>query len=180
MVGKQAESAEITSFYLAPSDGGAVPEYRPGQYVSVRIYVPELGLMQPRQYSLSDAPGQDRLRISVKREPAGAQTPAGRVSNALHDRLEEGGVLDVAPPQGDFHLKENSDAPVVLLSGGVGLTPMVSIDPYAGAVAALSCFAIAGQRAGALAEGPGSFAWRFLDALAALDADSLARESPLR
>ncbi|KAG0941760.1 hypothetical protein G6F31_014971 [Rhizopus arrhizus] len=83
--------------------------------------------MQPRQYSLSDAPGQDRLRISVKREPAGAQTPAGRVSNALHDRLEEGGVLDVAPPQGDFHLKADSDAPVVLLSGGVGLTPMVSI-----------------------------------------------------
>jgi nitric oxide dioxygenase len=127
VVGKQPESAEITSFYLAPSDAGAVPAYRPGQYVSVRVYVPELGLMQPRQYSLSDAPGQDRLRISVKREAAGADTPAGRVSNALHDRLEEGGVLDVAPPQGDFHLKDDSDAPVVLVSGGVGLTPMVSM-----------------------------------------------------
>lgn len=53
-------------------------------------------------------------------------------------------------------------------------------DPYIAAVAALSCFGIAGQRAGALAEGPGSFAWRFLDALAALEADSLVRESPLR
>ena len=127
VVGKQPESAEITSFYLAPADGGAVPAYRPGQYVSVRVYVPELGLMQPRQYSLSDAPGQDRLRISVKREAGGAHGPAGRVSNALHDRLEEGGVLDVAPPQGDFHLREDGDAPVVLLSGGVGLTPMVSI-----------------------------------------------------
>ncbi len=127
VVGKQPESVDITSFYLAPADGGAVPAYRPGQYVSVRIYVPELGLMQPRQYSLSDAPGQDRLRISVKREAAGAQTPAGRVSNALHDRLQEGGVLDVAPPQGDFHLRESSVAPVVLLSGGVGLTPMVSM-----------------------------------------------------
>jgi len=93
VVGKQPESADITSFYLAPADGGTVPDYRPGQYVSVRIFVPELGLMQPRQYSLSDAPGQDRLRISVKREPAGAETPAGRVSNALHDRLQEGGVL---------------------------------------------------------------------------------------
>ena len=71
--------------------------------------------------------GQDRLRISVKREAGGAHGPAGRVSNALHDRLEEGGVLDVAPPQGDFHLREDGDAPVVLLSGGVGLTPMVSI-----------------------------------------------------
>ena len=127
VVGKQPESAEITSFYLAPADGGTVPAYRPGQYVSVRVYVPELGLMQPRQYSLSDAPGQDRLRISVKREAGGAHGPAGRVSNALHDRLEEGGVLDVAPPQGDFHLREDGDAPVVLLSGGVGLTPMVSI-----------------------------------------------------
>ncbi|WP_258130625.1 NO-inducible flavohemoprotein [Achromobacter anxifer] len=127
VVGKQRESAEITSFYLAPADGGAVPAYRPGQYVSVRVFVPELGLMQPRQYSLSDAPGQDRLRISVKREAGGADTPAGRVSNALHDRLEEGGVIDVAPPQGDFHLREEGNAPVVLLSGGVGLTPMVSI-----------------------------------------------------
>jgi nitric oxide dioxygenase len=127
VVGKQRESAEITSFYLAPADGGTVPAYRPGQYVSVRLYVPELGLMQPRQYSLSDAPGQDRLRISVKREAGSAQTPAGRVSNALHDRLEEGSVLDVAPPQGDFHLREEGKAPVVLLSGGVGLTPMVSI-----------------------------------------------------
>lgn len=127
VVGKQRESAEITSFYLAPADGGAVPAYQPGQYVSVRLYVPELGLMQPRQYSLSDAPGQDRLRISVKREAGSGQTPAGRVSNALHDRLEEGGVLDVAPPQGDFHLREEGKAPVVLLSGGVGLTPMVSI-----------------------------------------------------
>ncbi|MBB1626981.1 NO-inducible flavohemoprotein [Achromobacter sp. UMC71] len=127
VVGKQPESAGITSFYLAPADGGAVPAYRPGQYVSVRIYVPELGLMQPRQYSLSDAPGQDRLRISIKREAAGVDTPAGRVSNALHDRLREGDVLDVAPPQGDFHLREDNAAPVVLLSGGVGLTPMVAI-----------------------------------------------------
>ncbi|ADP17243.1 hydroxyethylthiazole kinase [Achromobacter xylosoxidans A8] len=53
-------------------------------------------------------------------------------------------------------------------------------DPYSAAVAALSCFAIAGQRAGELAQGPGSFAWRFLDALAALEADDLGRESPLR
>lgn len=127
VVGKQRESTEITSFYLAPADGGGVPAYRPGQYVSVRVFVPELGLMQPRQYSLSDAPGQDRLRISVKREAGGVDTPAGRVSNGLHDRLEEGGVLDVAPPQGDFHLREEGNAPVVLLSGGVGLTPMVSI-----------------------------------------------------
>jgi len=124
---KVPESAEITSFYLVPADGGSVPDYLPGQYISLRVYVPELGLMQPRQYSLSDAPGQGRLRISVKREGGAAGTPAGSVSNLLHTRVQEGDVLDLAPPQGDFTLDAQRAAPVVLLSGGVGLTPMVSM-----------------------------------------------------
>ncbi|MBO1113005.1 NO-inducible flavohemoprotein [Bordetella petrii] len=124
---KVPESAEITSFYLVPADGGSVPDYLPGQYISLRVYVPELGLMQPRQYSLSDAPGQGRLRISVKREGGKAGAPAGSVSNLLHARVQEGDVLDLAPPQGDFTLDARRAAPVVLLSGGVGLTPMVSM-----------------------------------------------------
>lgn len=124
---KVPESAEITSFYLAPADGGPVPGYLPGQYISLRVYVPELGLMQPRQYSLSDAPGQGRLRISVKREGGLGGAPAGSVSNVLHNRINEGDVLDLAPPQGDFTLDDQRAAPVVLLSGGVGLTPMVSM-----------------------------------------------------
>lgn len=124
---KVLESAEITSFYLVPTDGGEVPAYQPGQYVSVRIYVPELDLMQPRQYTVSDRPGQGRLRISVKRERGGAETPAGQVSNMLHDNYQVGDVLDVAPPLGDFHLPVDGDRPVVLLSGGVGLTPMISM-----------------------------------------------------
>lgn len=127
IVGKQPESTEITSFYLAPSDGGDVPQFQPGQYISVRLYVSELGLMQPRQYSLSDEPGQGRFRISVKREAASADAPAGQVSNALHDRFQEGDVLDVAPPQGDFQLSTDDNEAVVLVSGGVGLTPMVSM-----------------------------------------------------
>lgn len=110
-----------------PADGGPVPEYLPGQYISLRVYVPELGMMQPRQYSLSDAPGQGRLRISVKREGGAGGAPAGSVSNVLHGRINEGDVLDVAPPQGDFVLQTGRPAPVVLLSGGVGLTPMVSM-----------------------------------------------------
>jgi len=124
---KVPESAEITSFYLAPADGGTVPDYLPGQYISLRVYVPELGLMQPRQYSLSDAPGQGRLRISVKRERGVGGAPAGSVSNVLHARVQEGDVLDLAPPQGDFTLDVQGESPVVLLSGGVGLTPMVSM-----------------------------------------------------
>ena len=124
---KVPESAEITSFYLVPADGGNVPDYLPGQYISLRVYVPELGLMQPRQYSLSDAPGQGRLRISVKREGGAGGAPAGSVSNLLHTRVQEGDVLDLAPPQGDFTLDVQGESPVVLLSGGVGLTPMVSM-----------------------------------------------------
>lgn len=124
---KVRESEEITSFHLVPADGGGVPVFRPGQYVTVRVMVPELGYSQPRQYSLSAAPGASFLRISVKRESASPVQPAGWVSNTLHDFIEEGAVVDVAPPMGDFHLHESRDTPVVLISAGVGLTPMVSM-----------------------------------------------------
>lgn len=124
---KVAESEEITSFYLQPADQGPVPDYLPGQYISARVFVPEWNLMQPRQYSLSDAPGGDMLRISVKRETAGETTPAGRVSNLLHDAINEGDLIDLAPPCGDFFLHTERNTPVVLISAGVGLTPMLSM-----------------------------------------------------
>lgn len=127
IVGKVPESSEITSFYLAPADGGAVPDFKPGQYVSVRVHVPALGMMQPRQYSLSDAAGQGRLRISVKRERGAAGSPDGMVSGVLHAQFDEGDVFDVAPPQGDFFLDESKASPVVLISGGVGITPMLAM-----------------------------------------------------
>nr|WP_281268914.1 NO-inducible flavohemoprotein [Vogesella indigofera] len=124
---KVAESAEITSFYLQPADGGALPDYLPGQYVSVRLAVPALGMMQPRQYSLSAAPGGTALRISVKREGGSASTPAGMVSNVLHDTIEAGALLDLAPPMGDFFLHQERSTPVVLISGGVGITPLLAM-----------------------------------------------------
>ncbi|SAI55121.1 flavohemoprotein [Bordetella ansorpii] len=127
VAGKVPESAEITSFYLAPADGGDVPGFLPGQYISVRVFVPALGIMQPRQYSLSDAPGNHWLRISVKREAAAGGSPAGMISNLLHDQFNEGDILDVAPPQGEFTLDPEAATPVVLISGGVGLTPMMSM-----------------------------------------------------
>lgn len=64
---KVPESDEITSFYLVPVDGGKLPPFLPGQYISVRTEVPDLHYLQARQYSLSDAPGKDYYRISVKR-----------------------------------------------------------------------------------------------------------------
>lgn len=127
VVRKQRESELVTSFYLQATDGGALPAFRPGQYVSVALNLESLQRRQIRQYSLSDAPGQGWWRISVKREMAGAATPAGMISNLLHDAVGEGDVLQVSPPFGDFVLDEASDAPVVLLSAGVGVTPLASM-----------------------------------------------------
>jgi nitric oxide dioxygenase len=121
VVARQAESEEITSFELVPADGGGVPTFQPGQYVSVRLLLPELGYRQPRQYSLSDAPDRAHLRISVK-----AQSD-GMVSNHLHDQVKVGDVVELAPPGGDFFLHQDRQTPVVLLSAGVGITPMVSM-----------------------------------------------------
>nr|WP_314900192.1 NO-inducible flavohemoprotein [uncultured Deefgea sp.] len=127
VVKKVVESTEITSFYLQAVDGGQVPHYQPGQYISVRTFVPELGLMQARQYTLSDAPGTPYLRISVKKEAGQASTPAGMVSNQLHRAIHEGALLDIAPPMGDFVLNESSAAPLILISAGVGQTPMLAM-----------------------------------------------------
>lgn len=117
---KRPESDIITSFVLQPVDGGPVVGHRPGQYLTFKFNVPGLP-PQRRNYSISSAPNGMTYRISVKREANGT------VSRHLHDRVDEGDVIEVAPPTGDFHLPERPERPVVLLSGGVGLTPMVSM-----------------------------------------------------
>lgn len=122
---KVKESEEITSFYLVPSDGDELPQYHAGQYVSVRVFVEELGLRQPRQYTLSDSPKSDYLRISVKREDAKGDLAGGWVSNTLHS-LAEGVEVDVTAPTGNFFLID-TQKPNVFISGGVGLTPMVAM-----------------------------------------------------
>ncbi len=121
---KEPESELITSFYLVPADGGRLPPFVPGQFVSLVLYLPELGHEQIRQYSLSEAPNGEYFRISVKREGA---DPAGLVSNRLHESVGVGDAVRLSPPYGDFYLHEDRDTPVVLVSGGVGLTPMVSM-----------------------------------------------------
>ncbi|KAK6371478.1 uncharacterized protein PV06_01487 [Exophiala oligosperma] len=124
---KIEESDEIISFYLEPVDGGKLPTFTSGQYISVRVFVPELGVYQPRQYSLSDTPERNHFRISVKKEFAKDLAPAGRISNLLHENVPEGTEIDVSNPYGDFTLDVESSNPVVLISGGVGITPMLSM-----------------------------------------------------
>lgn len=133
---REPESASVSSFYLAPADGKPLPPFRPGQYVSVRVRVPELGdVWQCRQYSMSEAPRSDHYRLSVKREavPAGAEPGAhpGVVSNILHDKFQVGDQIEMSFPRGEFFIDVNdtskANAPLVLLSAGVGVTPLVSI-----------------------------------------------------
>ena len=125
---KQPESSVITSFVLEPRDGQPVADFHPGQYISLRVDVPQLGLQQIRQYSLSDAPNGRSYRISVKREGGsdGAGS-VGYVSTLLHDTLGEGDGVELSPPFGDFYIDLAATTPVVLISGGVGLTPLISM-----------------------------------------------------
>ncbi|MGG2066439.1 NO-inducible flavohemoprotein [Bacillus sp. S14(2024)] len=126
VVKKEKESDVITSFYLKPEDGGALSSFLPGQYVSVQLNIEGETYTHNRQYSLSDAPGKDYYRISVKREK-GAEGLDGMVSNYLHDHVNEGDILPLSAPAGDFVLNMDSQLPVVLISGGVGITPMMSM-----------------------------------------------------
>ncbi|MDQ1077895.1 NO-inducible flavohemoprotein [Pseudoroseomonas cervicalis] len=120
VVEKRAESEVITSFLLAPADGGAVLRHRPGQYLTFWLEIPGQAPLK-RNYSISSAPGDATYRISVKREPQGL------ASNWLHDAVQPGAILRTAAPAGDFVLPEQCERPVVLLSGGVGQTPFLSM-----------------------------------------------------
>lgn len=123
---KVIESDVITSFYLKPVDQKEIADFLPGQYISIKLEIEGEEFTHIRQYSLSDAPGKNYYRISVKRE-AGTANPDGMVSNYLHDTVTEGEILQVSAPAGDFVLDTDKNTPVVLLSGGVGLTPMLSM-----------------------------------------------------
>lgn len=124
---KVNESAEIASFYLYPADGGQVGDFLPGQYVSLRLFLPQLNLFQPRQYSLSQAPNGEYYRISVKRESGSPDHPDGMISNRLHEYVQEGAMIELTAPAGRFTLQANRPGPVVFISGGIGQTPLLSM-----------------------------------------------------
>lgn len=128
VVERHTETPDVVSFVLRPADGGPAPRARAGQYVSVRVLMAD-GVRQLRQYSLSSDPGGDMRRITVKRVVGTADTPVGEVSNLLHDQICEGAELTLSAPFGDVFLDDPADAttPVVLVSAGIGGTPMTSI-----------------------------------------------------
>ncbi|MDO7899328.1 NO-inducible flavohemoprotein [Pseudomonas citrulli] len=118
LAAKVQESSEITSFYFEPADKGPVLVAEPGQYIGMKLALD--GEEVRRNYSLSALADNGQYRISVKREPG------GRVSNYLHDHLQIGDSIQLFPPSGDFYLTA-SDKPLVLISGGVGITPTLAM-----------------------------------------------------
>ncbi|MEN8762043.1 MAG: MOSC domain-containing protein [Thiogranum sp.] len=125
---KVPESANITSFYLRPKDGAPLPAYLPGQFLTFRLNISGESHPVTRTYTLSDSPRPDYYRVSIKREPARRQDlPPGRSSNYFHDQVKPGSELCVKAPSGQFTLDPGDNSPLVLLSAGVGLTPMVSM-----------------------------------------------------
>ncbi|MFI9123049.1 globin domain-containing protein [Streptomyces bikiniensis] len=119
---RREETADTVLFVLRPADGGPAVAFRPGQYVSVRVALPD-GARQIRQYSLSCAPGRPQWRITVKRVDG---DPAGEVSSWLHAHAYEGDAVEVSAPFGDLVLPEG-DGPLLLASAGIGSTPMLAM-----------------------------------------------------
>jgi nitric oxide dioxygenase len=119
---KQAESELVTSFTLTPVDGEAVITHKPGQYLGIKVKPEGAEYEEIRQYSISQKSNAKNYRISVKKE---LQPKPGMVSNYLHS-LEQGTIVELYPPAGDFFLRNNT-SPVVLISAGVGQTPMLAM-----------------------------------------------------
>ena len=114
------ESDSVTSFGLVPMDLQVLPVAKPGQFVVLRLQVDRDQPPVIRSYSLSDLPGSDHFRISVKNESNGL------ASSFLCNQVREGDELDVSAPRGSFTLQPG-DNPVVLLSAGIGMTPVISM-----------------------------------------------------
>ena len=115
---KVQESQSITSFYLKPKDGQPAPYFIPGQYVAITVDIPGESHQHTRNYSLSSVHRADYLRISVKKE--------GLVSHYLHEQIKVGDEILVGMPAGVFTLQDTQN-PVVLMAGGVGITPLFSM-----------------------------------------------------
>lgn len=127
---KVTESETITSFYLASEDGEPLAPFLPGQFLPLKLDIP--GQWKPifRTYSLSDSPNKGYYRLTIKRELAPANQPdvyPGVSSNYFHDQVEPGTQLLTKSPRGKFYLDPHGKTGVVLLSAGVGLTPLVSM-----------------------------------------------------
>jgi nitric oxide dioxygenase len=116
----ESENGQIVSFYFTPKDGKPILSYEPGQFLGLYHKAAD-GKITRRNYSLSSSPNTNHYRITVKREDKGF------FSSHLHNTMKEGDSLFFFPPSGDFTYKPNETKPLVLLAGGIGVTPLVSM-----------------------------------------------------
>ena len=120
------------SFYLEPVDQAVLPSFKPGQFLTFQLPIDEAGETRNivRCYSLSDRPTPTTYRVTIKRVPPPADQPglpSGLSSTHFHDRIREGDILQVKAPSGHFYIDSDSQTPVVLIAGGIGITPMISM-----------------------------------------------------
>ena len=127
---KVLEADSVCSFYLEPHDGRPLPPFEPGQFLNFRLNIPD----QPKPalpcYSLSDCARPDFYRVTIKRlgpPPSAPDVAPGVSSSHFHDQIEEGSIIDVKAPKGQFYLNTTHHTPVVLVGGGIGITPVLSM-----------------------------------------------------
>ncbi len=131
VVKKNHECEDVHAFYLKPHDGRPLPQFKPGQYLTFQLDLPGRDKPLIRCYSLSDSPHQkDYYRVTIKKEkapPDKPELPPGAGSSYFSDVVKVGDILNVKAPTGHFFLDMTKSNPVVLLAGGVGITPMLSM-----------------------------------------------------
>lgn len=115
------ECDHVRSFYLKPHDGKRLPAFKPGQFLTFNIPQPDSESRVNRCYSLSNRPGGDTYRVTIKK------VENGLVSNWFHEQVDQGIILDVKAPAGGFFLDTDKSSPVVLIAGGIGITPLLSM-----------------------------------------------------
>jgi ferredoxin-NADP reductase len=131
VVKKISQCDDVNAFYLKPHDGRPLPQFKPGQYLTFQLDLPGRDKPLIRCYSLSDSPHQkEYYRVTIKKEkspPDKPELPPGAGSSFFSDVVKEGDILNVKSPTGHFFLDMAKTNPIVLLAGGVGITPMLSM-----------------------------------------------------
>ena len=118
---KVHETGDVCSFYFEPVDGKPLPIFRPGQFLTFKLNIPGQDKTVTRCYSISSVPNSKYYRVTIK------LVPDGLVSSYFHNQVEPGAILDLLSPQGVFYIEPTTQKPLVLIAGGVGITPLISM-----------------------------------------------------
>lgn len=131
---KVLESDDTYSFYMKPHDGKRLPPFKPGQYLTFQFQLPGKPKPEIRCYSLSDGPlSEEHYRVTIKRALPDKNhrnydpSKVGLISSHFCDVVQEGDIIDTKAPSGKFYLDLEVERPVVLISGGIGVTPMLAM-----------------------------------------------------